>query len=122
MINENKSVYINVGESGDIRKDVLCLNIDLINLLKKYEYLKEIRNNKQKGFLILRDLLKEINEDFSKLRNDLPAVQPKKEEKARIRIEESKFEVKHMNMKINRELSSLEKEMCKLRMKLREIE
>jgi len=119
-MNKNNAVYINVGESTHgIRKDILNLNIDIISLLKKYEYLKEIRYNKQKGLNILRELFKEINADFLKLKNNLPDVPQKKEEKFKLKVDENKFKVKRK--KATKEISSLEKEMNRLKMKLREI-
>jgi len=119
-MNKNKAVYINVGDSTHgVRKDILNLNIDLINLLKKYEYLKEIRHNKQKGFNILKELIKEINTDFLKLKNDLPEVPQRKEEKVKLKVEENRFNVKRK--KVNKELTSLDKEMNKLKLKLRDI-
>ena len=117
-MNKNKSIYINVGDSIGIRRDILGTNISLINLLKKYEYLKEIRNNKHKGFVILKELLKEINNDFLRFRNDLPYIEHKKEERIKLRVEENRFERKHR--KVNKELTSLEREMEQLKLKLKE--
>ncbi|MBL7148190.1 MAG: hypothetical protein ISS82_05170 [Nanoarchaeota archaeon] len=116
---KDKSIYINVGDSIGIRRDILGTNIGLINLLKKYEYLKEIRNNKHKGFVILKELLKDINNDFLKFRNELPYIEHKKEERIKLKVEENKFITKHR--KVNKELTSLEREMERLKLQLREI-
>ena len=78
--NPNKAIYIDVASSVyDVRKDILNVNMEVINLLKKYEYFKELRQNKQKGFAILKEIMKEINNDFVKLKNDLPEIQPQRE-------------------------------------------
>lgn len=118
--NSNKDVYIDVASSiTDVRKDILNVNIEVINLLKKYEYFKELRQNKQKGFAILKELMKEIDTDFSKLKSDLPEIQSQREEKLKLKVEEKKFIIKHK--KVNKEISSLEKEMNKLKLKLRNL-
>ena len=118
--NPNKAIYIDVASSVyDVRKDILNVNMEVINLLKKYEYFKELRQNKQKGFAILKEIMKEINNDFVKLKNDLPDIQSKKEEKIKLKVEEKKFIIKHE--KVNKEISSLDKEMNKLKLKLREL-
>ena len=118
--NPNKAIYIDVASSVyDVRKDILNVNMEVINLLKKYEYFKELRQNKQKGLAILKDLMKEINDDFDKLKNELPDIQSKKEEKIKLKVEEKKFIIKHE--KVNKEISSLDKEINKLKLKLREL-
>jgi len=118
--NPNKAIYIDVASSVyDVRKDILNVNMEVINLLKKYEYFKELRQNKQKGFAILKELMKDINNDFVKLKNDLPEIQPQREEKIKLKVEEKKFVIKHK--KVNKEISSLDKEMNKLKWKLRSL-
>ncbi len=114
-----KPVYTPIDKPLSLRKEVLEASLDSITLIKHYEHIKGIKNEKIKIMNELRDHLKETHLSLGHLRRQLP-VHHVKENKPKKVIKKQKIEIKKKPVKIAH-VSHLDQELDEIRDKLNQI-
>ena len=123
---QNKEVYyVNIAEPEDTRREILSNAKSMIIVLKKIEKLKTIRKEKIELQNNLRNIMKEIETLFSKLKSVLPEheakyLPDKKKEQKQEQPEEKKPSTK--KKKKTTEIDRLEKELKDIENKLGNID
>lgn len=111
--------YVPINDPVLFRKHILLSNIDVIKILEKYESLKQIRNDKRKLFLELRQKLVNINEQVNNLHSILPEINKyelkKEEKKVEKEVDDIKYPKKSEGYKhLQHELEDLQDKLSKL--------
>lgn len=89
---KNKSskeiAYISINNPIQFRKHLLLTGVDTIRLLEKYEFLKQIRTEKRRLLLDLKEKLSHLNEASLSVHNFFPEVSEKELKKESMKVEE----------------------------------
>ena len=121
MKQDKNQVYISVPNPIDSRKNLLLASIDTINLLERYEQLKQIRARKKKAIFGIKTLLSEINNDLALVKVKFPYVEKKEIKKEEIELEH-KIEKTHPESKKSETYKHLSKELKEIQDKLAKLE
>ena len=89
--NKNNIAYVKINDHISFRKHILLSSIDIIKILEKYENIKQIRNEKRKILVELKEKIVDLNNDALLIKELLPGVN-KHELKREAREVEEKIE------------------------------
>lgn len=111
--------YVPIYDPRSFRRHILLSSIDIIKILEKYETLKQIRNDKRKTIIDLKQKLNELNENVNNFKELVPKVSKhelKKEEKeVEERIGRVKYPKKSEGYRhLQKELQDLQDKLSKL--------
>ncbi|MEK6836003.1 MAG: hypothetical protein AABX55_03210 [Nanoarchaeota archaeon] len=121
MRTQKDQVYISVPSPIDSRKNLLLATIDTINLLERYEYLKQIHDRKRKAILGIKTLLNEINNDLELVKDKFSYAEKKEIKKEKVELKE-KHERTHPETKKSETYKYLAKELKDIQDKLNKLE
>jgi hypothetical protein len=113
---EDELFYVGINEPSEIRKNLLLSSKTILNTLKKYEQIKNLRKQKAEYIIQLSSNMREITTLMNKLKSNLPNakirhldIKPTKQEPEQKKSEEPKKMVKFAS-----EIEKLERELKKL--------
>ncbi len=124
---ENKSYYVGIDDSKNLRRELLGMSRGIIISLKKYETIKEQRREKVETLSELKGKIKEINILINKLKRLLPEAKvrylPEKKPKPKEKPKESEADRKESRKKTKymTDLEKLEQELKVVEGKLRKV-
>lgn len=104
---EDDAFYMAVENPREFRKELLGASKDIIKLIQKYEFIKELRAEKIKKMYEFSDSLGEISLIMSKLKKTTPATRLRKLNVKYVKKE--KAERKHSKPKKKRSSNEVEK-------------
>ena len=121
MKSSTNTIYTSVGSSNILRKELLTTALDNIQVLKRYEIIKGIKQRKAEILAELATQLKATHTFLNSFNNTLPKV--KVERKPHLTKEKPMKKQKHMKKQqpIHRKLTGLDSEIEQIQRKLREI-
>ncbi len=124
MEKNNKSInmaYMPIYDPVSFRRHLLLSGIDVIRMLEKYESLKQVRAEKKKIILELKEKLISLNEDAEVLKEKFPLIketelkqESKKIEKKVERLDESKPKRSEGYKHLEKELYELQEKLSRL--------
>jgi hypothetical protein len=121
---EEKTFYVGVGNRSGVRKDLLECSKNVVGLLKSYDKINSTREQKIEKIIELKNVLAEIKQINTVLRDKFPSekISLKREKTTRI-VErkapvEKKAIVKTAYKKPNNEIKKLEEELSEIEERL----
>lgn len=105
--------YVRINSPLVLRRDILKNALDTTRLVKYYEMYSELRKEKVKKFKELKGLMLEVDGEMNVLREILPHVKGRHENKKIVRTKSSKIQHKAKSKidKINLELKEIERKL-----------
>ena len=117
---EKTPVYVPVNSQVNSRKRILLIAVDTINLLERYEYLKQIRSKKRASMSRIKTLFEELDNDLDLIKRQLPYIEEKQIEKEEVKLEKrrekSMIETKKLDnyKQLDRELRQIKDKLARL--------
>ena len=113
-----KKLFIGVDNPDELRRMILEPNREVVHFLQSYEEFKRIKNTKTQTILGLKDNIREIKSDITKLRKLLPAGKETHKKRVIEELEEKKPTKKVRVRSEPSELDELERELAAIEQKL----
>jgi len=121
-LDNRRPVYIQMHNYNPVRKDLLESAIKSVELLERYEYIKETRSLKREKLKQARQLFQGISTDLSSLSRILPQASIKRKDKKLVDRAREEAGKKPLQVKTkkgsNSELKRLESELYEIKTKL----
>ncbi len=106
MAKKVESLYVGIPNAGEVRRDLLFSSKDLLQGLKSYEHIKDIRTKKIEAMYTYHKTLEEIQTLMRKLRRAIPSAPPAKKAALREEVKEENTE-KRERKAITEEMNTL---------------
>ncbi len=117
-------MFVQLNKPNELRKSILRSALDTTTLLKDFDNIKEIKEEKYGAMENLIGRLKEIKKLSNKMEKHLPKVEIEKPEKRKIKPEKKgkkQFTEKKISKKISSEDDALAEEIMNIEKKLKSI-
>ena len=114
-------VYVPVNSQVNSRKRILLTAVDTINLLERYEYLKQIRAKKRASMSRIKNLFEGLHNDLDLIKHQLPYIKEKQIEKEEVKLEKRR-EKSMMETKKLDDYKQLDSELKQIKDKLARLE
>jgi hypothetical protein len=121
---EEKTFYVGVGNKSEIRRDLLECSKSVVGLLKNYDKLNSVRQEKIEQILNLKNIMSEIKQLSIVLKDKFPSqassvkIAPKKRVVVKEKIIVPKTVVKTVYKKPDNEIKKLEEELSEIEERL----
>lgn len=119
---EQKSFYVGISNKSDIRREILECSKDIVGILKGYDKVNSIREEKIEKIFELKNVLAEIKQLNNSLKEKFPSEKPKEKKNIKKayakKVEKPKFvkmaPIKHIVKKPSSEIKKLEEELSEI--------